>query len=189
MKKDSVTNKRFHEIRKLVPYLLLFMLLCNTIVSPGCVEKNIKENNSVRMLKVNRDVNSHEALFIINKNQNNPNFVILDLRTQKEHLMGFIPKAININYQDLNFEYNLDKLNRDKTYLIYCKTGVRSMLVRHIMDEMNFTSVYNLQGGIDAWEDAGFKVKIPDVHENESDTGLIQDNFLNSNQIMSSNTY
>ncbi|MEA2034640.1 MAG: rhodanese-like domain-containing protein [Euryarchaeota archaeon] len=158
MKKDSATNKQLHEISKLLPCVLLCMLLCITIV-PGCVEKNIEEDNSVRVVKVNRDISSYEASFIINKNQKEPNFVILDLRTQKEYLMGFIPRAINVDYQDMNFEYNLDKLDRDKTYLIYCKTGIKSMLVRHIMDEMNFTSVYNLQGGIDAWEDAGLAVK------------------------------
>jgi len=187
MKKDSVTNKQLHEIRKLLPCILLFMLLCITIV-PGCLEKNIEEDNSVRVIKVNRDVSPHEASFIINKNQKDLNFVILDVRTQKEYLMGFIPGAINVDYQDMNFEYNLDKLDRDKTYLIYCKTGIKSMLVRHIMDEMNFTSVYNLQGGIDAWENAEFAVKKPDVHENKSDTGLILDNSLKTNPIISDNT-
>ena len=47
------------------------------------------------------------------------------------------------------------KLDKKRTYLVYCKAGVRSGNAASIMKAAGFSHLYSLDGGIDAWQDAG----------------------------------
>lgn len=84
--------------------------------------------------------------------------ILLDVRTPKEFEAGHLSNATNIDYKNDNFETQLNKLDKTKTYFVYCKSGVRSENAAEIMEELGFTQVYNLDGGIDAWKDEGLPV-------------------------------
>lgn len=75
------------------------------------------------------------------------NVVILDIRTLEEFNSGHIDNAVNIDYYGANFKDELSKLDRDKIYLVYCRSGHRGKLSLPIFEELNFTEVYNLEGG------------------------------------------
>lgn len=77
--------------------------------------------------------------------------IILDVRTPEELKEGFVPDSVQFNFFDLTFRPNIKKLKRSKTYLVYCRTGNRSKRVCDIMNEMGFNNVYDLKGGILAW--------------------------------------
>ena len=78
------------------------------------------------------------------------NVVILDVRTPQEVAQGKIEGAKNINlFQD--FETNIEKLDKSKTYLVYCRSGHRSAKATNIMANAGFTKIYNLLGGYNAW--------------------------------------
>ena len=49
----------------------------------------------------------------------------------------------------------MDALNKDKTYLVYCRSGARSAGVRDAMERLGFKEVYNMLGGIVQWTDEG----------------------------------
>ena len=87
--------------------------------------------------------------------------VLLDVRTPKEFAQGHIAGAINIDSSDPDFEQKLAALDRGKTYLVYCRTGRRSTQACVALDQLNFPGslLYNLDGGIVAWEKAGQDVK------------------------------
>ena len=79
-----------------------------------------------------------------------PDAVLLDVRTPIEYDSGNIPQAINIDIMGYEFQDEVAKLDKSKTYFIYCRSGNRSGQACAIMSEMGFTT-YNLSGGIGAW--------------------------------------
>ena len=83
------------------------------------------------------------------------NTVILDVRTPKEVSQGVIPGAKVINFYDDNFKTALGKLDKNKTYLVYCKSGGRSGKACKALEDVGITNYHNLDGGITAWKKAG----------------------------------
>ncbi len=85
----------------------------------------------------------------------NEGYKVIDVRTPEEFSGGFIEGAVNINFLDPEFKANVDKLDRDGNYLVYCKSGNRSKKALHLMQDIGFKNVYSLTGGIKAWADEG----------------------------------
>ncbi len=84
----------------------------------------------------------------------NENTTVLDVRAPEEEVEGTIPGAVLINIMDPSFPAEIDKLDKDKTYLVYCRSGNRSGKACGYMGSKGFTSLYNLDGGIRAWNDS-----------------------------------
>ncbi len=80
--------------------------------------------------------------------------VVLDFRTPGEFEQGHIDGAMNINFFSENFSQQLDSLNREKTYLVHCRTMNRTVPAAGMMYQMGFRHIYVLDGGIIAWEHA-----------------------------------
>ena len=105
-----------------------------------------------------RTVPPQEGLELVQRNKDNPSFVILDVRTPEEFESGHIEGAINIDYYHPGFQVELGKLDKTKTYLVYCRTGNRSEKAFVVMKELKMKEVYVLDGGITAWRAANFPV-------------------------------
>ncbi|HFU75066.1 MAG TPA: T9SS type A sorting domain-containing protein [Bacteroidetes bacterium] len=95
---------------------------------------------------------------VIQANQSNPNFLIMDVRRPSEYIPQHLEGAINRNYYDFDFDEQLDSLDHKKTYLIYCHSGSRSGKTFTKMINKKFREVYNMQGGITAWKYASLPV-------------------------------
>lgn len=80
---------------------------------------------------------------------------VLDVRTPEEWAEGTISKAKKINYYSDNFASDIEGLNKDEPVFVYCKSGGRSANAAEVLEEKGFTKIYNLDGGITAWIDAG----------------------------------
>ena len=93
------------------------------------------------------------------KLENDPNAVILDVRTEDEWNEGIIPNAVlNDIYKGQGFLYKLDELDKSKSYYVYCKAGSRSAQACSIMNQMGFETIYNLEGGFMKWKgDVAFR--------------------------------
>ena len=87
------------------------------------------------------------------------NAVVLDVRTPKEFAAGHIPGAVNIDWNAADFGKKVAELDKSKTYLVQCAIGGRSAQAANRMTTLQFTNVYNLEGGIKAWEKAGKPVE------------------------------
>ena len=81
--------------------------------------------------------------------------VVLDVRTKEEYQKGHIPGSVMIDFTGENFEQQVAKLDKNKTYLVHCAVGGRSAKASDKMAALQFTNVYNLEGGMKAWEKAG----------------------------------
>src|SRR5437879_5373183 len=99
----------------------------------------------------NVDVAGFEKLRADKKN------VVLDVRTQKEFEAGHIPGAVNIDVNAADFPEKVARLEKNKTYLVHCGAGVRSVKACDKMSHLAFPKLYNLEGGFKAWETAGNK--------------------------------
>jgi len=89
---------------------------------------------------------------------NEPDAVILDVRSAFEFGGDKIKGAQNMSYTSSGFKAYLDKLDKSKSYLVYCASGSRSVDAVKQMKSMGFEKVYNLKGGIEHWKSAGMPV-------------------------------
>lgn len=96
-------------------------------------------------------ISSDEARKIIGQSKSEDDLVILDVRTPQEVMAEKIGEPINLDFYNPNFTQELDKLDKEKTYLVYCRSGSRSSSAMEIMKELGFKKVYNLSGGIMGW--------------------------------------
>jgi rhodanese-related sulfurtransferase len=78
---------------------------------------------------------------------------IIDVRTPEEVVQGKIETALPINLYDADFKEQIEKLNLNKSeeVYVYCRSGGRSASAAEILNEMGFTKIYNLSGGIMGW--------------------------------------
>lgn len=83
----------------------------------------------------------------------NPNLQVVDVRTPQEFAAGHIKGAKNVDFRSPDFEKNIAKaVKKRKTVLVYCRSGKRSLNAMNLMVKNGFKDVYNMEGGILAWE-------------------------------------
>ena len=109
--------------------------------------------------KVFKDLNAAE--FKTGIDTRNDNVVILDVRTPDEISKGVIPGAVFLDYFQKDFEKQVSKLDRNKTYYVYCASGARSGETMQIMKKNGFKEAYNLKGGFGAWKKANYVSEAP----------------------------
>lgn len=97
----------------------------------------------------NVDANQFEAL------SKQPNTVILDVRTASEYADGHLPGAMNVDVNSPDFDERVAKLDKTKIYAVHCRSGGRSVRACADLTGKGFATLYNLDGGINAWIAAG----------------------------------
>ncbi len=129
--------------------LLVFgvSLLTATALMTGCAG-----SKTAAPARTIEDITTQEAFDLIQENEGNADFVILDVRTAGEFAEGHIENALNIDYYSETFEDELNQLDKTKTYLAYCRSGGRSRSAVDIMEEPNFREIYHMPGGIIQWQ-------------------------------------
>jgi phage shock protein E len=111
------------------------------------------------------------ALFYLNKLKNSKNMippqkfkellqeesgVIIDVRTKSEYNSGHLKKTdYNFDMSSSDFEQKLKKLDKNKNYFLYCRSGARSGRATQVMKRNGFENVYNV-GGLQSLVNAGF---------------------------------
>ncbi len=87
--------------------------------------------------------------------------ILIDLRTDDElKTKGFIPGATQIDWFGKNAEAIISKLDKKKTYLVYCAGGGRSGDCTELMKANGFSHVVNLEKGFDDWKKKGYEVEM-----------------------------
>ena len=130
--------------------LLLVALVTGVVLTGGCTEIATPQQEAPTQIIEN--ITPQEAFTLIQNSKNNPDFVIIDVRTPEEFAEGHIENVINLDYYSETFRDELNKLDKNKMYLIYCRSGNRSGKALNIMEELNFREVYNMSGGIIEWK-------------------------------------
>lgn len=103
-------------------------------------------------------VSPSEAAGIIEENAGNTDFVLLDIRTPEEYGAGKIEGAVNIDFYDADFSEQLDALDKDVHYVVYCNSGNRSGQSLSVFEDLGFAQVENVSTGITGWFAEGYPV-------------------------------
>jgi rhodanese-related sulfurtransferase len=97
-------------------------------------------------------ISPQDAVKLIEEHKDDFNIIILDVRTPWEFSKEHIEGAENLDCTDPEFKEQLLELDKEKKYIVYCKSGVRGDKVLNLMKNSGFTEVYNVKGGFKAWE-------------------------------------
>jgi len=120
---------------------ILILGLAAMLIFNACKPKPLAANDNYRSISVD------EAKKMLSE----PNVKFLDVRTSEEVAQGYIDGAWKFDVLDSNFTNNMKALDKDRTYVVYCKSGGRSVKASNIMLELGFTDVVNMEGGYTAW--------------------------------------
>ncbi len=135
--------------KNLVMLALAMSLVIGVALAGGCA------SNETQIIE---SLSPQQASALIQDNANNIDFLIIDVRTPGEFAEGYIEGAILIDYYAATFRDELDELDKNKEYLIYCRSGARSGASLPIMEELGFQEVHDIAGGILAWNAQGLPV-------------------------------
>lgn len=86
--------------------------------------------------------------------------ILLDVRTPGEIAGGKIAdEAVEMDFYEDNFQEKLESLDKNKPVYVYCKAGGRSSSAAKMLIDKGFKEVYNINGGIGAWQASGYGLK------------------------------
>ncbi|MBK6659695.1 MAG: rhodanese-like domain-containing protein [Proteobacteria bacterium] len=95
----------------------------------------------------------------------NPSLLIVDVREPAEWAEGHLPEAILVPRGMVEAKADLDYPNREpkladrhQAIIVHCASGARSAMAVDVLQQMGFTDVRSMAGGIAAWKEAGFEV-------------------------------
>ena len=131
--------------------ILIIILLLLSTSALGCLTNAPEEDagGSVNYI----DIPVSEAKIKVDSGE----YFILDVRTREEYDAGHIAGSVLIpNEVLLN---RLDEVPRDKPILVYCRSGRRGAISSQDLIDNGFSEVYNMEGGIAAWQNAGYPVQ------------------------------
>lgn len=137
------------DLRRLITLMLPVLLMLTTTLSSGCTETEAPNQQA-------GFVTPQEAFELIQRNKTNPNFVVIDDRLTSQFNDGHIQGAASIPYVS-DFAGRLGKLDKNKTYLVYCPT--RCGATSRTMKQLGFKDVYEIEGGLQAWMAEGLPIE------------------------------
>jgi len=99
------------------------------------------------------DISVKGAFDLIQAMKGNTSFTVIDVRTMEEYDDGHIRGALNFDIREDNFEPTIRILDRNLSYLVYCKSGGRSGQARDLME------IYHMLNGFERWKELGYEVE------------------------------
>lgn len=99
--------------------------------------------------------------------------ILLDVRTPQEYSEKHLEGSLNVDFNGNAFDSEIDKLDKSKTVFIYCLSSGRSTSAAEILVKKGFKNIYNLDGGILAWTNAGLPVVSTNAASSETDNGQL----------------
>ena len=141
-------------MKKIVLTLIISLLLLGLL---ACTAQNEADTTGetavidIATLAPEVDVQTAHAL------KDHEEIFLLDVREQWEYDAGHIPNITLIPMGEI--PDRIAELPTDKEIIVTCRSGNRSGQITNFLREQGFTNVHNMQGGILAWEEAGFDVE------------------------------
>lgn len=152
-------------IFKLLSVGLVFVFLACTESNPNLVYAQLKPFDFQKQLA-----------------QDDSNVLLLDVRTPEEFEGGHIQHAINLDYNNSNFESHISKLDKSKKVFVYCLSGGRSSSAVSSLEQKGFTNIVELEGGMMAWRNEGFEEVVgkakTSINKNKTSLDFSGDNLI-----------
>ena len=96
-----------------------------------------------------RSINRTQLISMMKSKDNDP-VLLVDVRQPEEFRAGTIPRAVNVPLDKLHME--LDSLDQQNTYILFCQAGVRSARAQQLMHMAGYQHVFNYEGSYADWE-------------------------------------
>ncbi|MDN5200912.1 rhodanese-like domain-containing protein [Fulvivirgaceae bacterium BMA10] len=114
----------------------------------SCSQSKSSENTNIRVDEVKKTLDEQRDV------------VLMDVRTPGEVKNGTLPGVDEIiDFRAPDFKGQIQKLDKGKTYFVYCHSGMRSGKTVAMMKEIGFKNVFNVEGGIAEWKEKGYEIK------------------------------
>jgi rhodanese-related sulfurtransferase len=141
--------------------LIVVLFFIVSVALSGCIGDKKSENYNVTDTKVSEkiaylNINVTQGKEMIDRGE----VFILDVRRSDEYASGHIKNSTLLAVQDIpanELDIKLKELPKDRSILVYCRSGSRSVAASTILVGNGFSHVYNIQGGITEWINAGYE--------------------------------
>lgn len=139
---------------KIVTSLIVLIIAGFLIMNQNnSTPSNVQGIKQIAETKSPTDINQ-----ILEANKTNPEFNLIDIRTPQEYSTGHLEGSTLMDFYNPTFSESLNSLDKNKIYVIYCNSGNRSGSALGLMKAKGFQTVYNMQGGISAWQEASLPI-------------------------------
>jgi len=91
--------------------------------------------------------------------QHNPRLQLADVRRPGEHETGIAPNALPMSLA--TFEQTMERLDRHQPLYVVCGSGYRSSIATSMLESVGFNDLINVEGGMRAYNDAGYRTVVP----------------------------
>lgn len=86
-------------------------------------------------------------------------FFLIDVRSPQEHATGVIPGTdLNIDFREMQTRHREIGAKPDDHIVVYCQSGHRSNIAAETLADLGYKHVYNVDGSVNAWVDAGYQL-------------------------------
>lgn len=162
-------------------------LLISVFLSSFFLHFHRSDSTNVRENYINYSVSKAKELI-----ENNTDLFILDVRTKSEYEKGHIAGAYLIPHLEIIGRQDELPENKSRTILVYCELGGRSVTASNTLESLNYSMIYNMVGGFDAWKNAGYSFEtgpfvIPNTNTTLGST-VVKTEFSSKRQALSSPT-
>jgi hydroxyacylglutathione hydrolase len=103
-----------------------------------------------------KEIGVLEAKKIIDEKKNTNDFELIDVRFPFEHSQGHIKNSILLPLNEII--NNLDYFKKDKTYILYCRSGRRSQMLQELLLKKGINAI-NMEGGIIKWQENNLEIE------------------------------
>ncbi|MFO7664094.1 MAG: rhodanese-like domain-containing protein [Chloroflexota bacterium] len=145
------------KLRTLLPVIGLILILALAGCGGTQGGSSLEANNSATVGVDLETLPDSVDVQTVNGLMNDPEVFLIDVREPYEYEAGHIPGITLIPMGDV--ASRLNEIPTDKEVIITCRSGNRSGQVADYLRAQGFTNVHNMEGGILAWEAAGFEVE------------------------------
>ncbi len=98
----------------------------------------------------NTQVITHMTAAEVQEKLSDETYQVIDVRTPEEYKIAAVENSIKINFRDKDFQSKIEKLDKEKPVIVYCKAGGRSVKAAKLMEQVGFKSVINVSDVYDA---------------------------------------
>ncbi|MBW2706510.1 MAG: rhodanese-like domain-containing protein [Deltaproteobacteria bacterium] len=127
-------------------FIILIAVILFGFILPSC---QAQQDQNITALS------PKEALKLVETHTGDSDFVILDIRTPGEYQSGHLKNATMIDYYSKSFVDEIGRLDKQKSYLVYCRSGNRSARSMDLFKKLQFQKIYHLSSGINGWISEG----------------------------------
>ncbi|MDH4237282.1 MAG: rhodanese-like domain-containing protein [Nitrospira sp.] len=90
---------------------------------------------------------------------NKKGFILVDVRSPEEHMAGSIPGTdLNIDFREIQSRHREIGAQLEDHIVVYCQSGRRSNIAAETLADLGYRHVYNVEGSMNAWIEAGLPV-------------------------------